>query len=108
MRCAAPKTLIGKWRIVEMELWDKDFLDLAEPAYVRFDHGGLGEFAFGAATGGLHCRHTDASVEFTWQGNNEMDEAFGAGWAELKDDGSLTGGIRFHLGDESTFKARRW
>ena len=32
--------LLGKWRIVEMELWDRDFLDLVEPAYIRFDAQG--------------------------------------------------------------------
>ena len=108
MTRAARKTLIGKWRIVEMALWDADYLDLVEPAYIKFDRGGLGEFVFGAVTGGLACSYTGASVDFTWQGHNEMDEASGAGSAELQDDGTLTGEIKFHLGDESTFKARRW
>ena len=36
-----------------------------------------------------------------------MDPARGDGEAELKDNRTLTGEIRFHLGDESTFKARR-
>ena len=35
-----------------------------------------------------------------------MDEVSGSGWAELNDDGTLNGEISFHLGDESTFKAR--
>jgi hypothetical protein len=64
--------------------------------------------AFGCVTGGLHCRKSPSGVEFTWEGNNEMDQASGAGWAELQKDGSLTGEIRFHKGDDSTFKARRW
>jgi hypothetical protein len=108
MTRAARKTLIGKWRIVEMELWDTDYLDLVEPAYIRFERGGSGEFVFGVVTGGLDCDHTGESVEFTWQGHSEMDEACGDGWAELEDDGNLTGEIKFHLGDESAFKARRW
>ena len=29
--------LKGRWRIVETKLWDKDFLDLMEPAYIAFD-----------------------------------------------------------------------
>ena len=29
--------LKGKWRIVEMELWDNDFLDMMGPAYIAFD-----------------------------------------------------------------------
>ena len=29
-------SLTGKWRIVEMEAWDRDFLDLVEPAHILF------------------------------------------------------------------------
>src|SRR3954451_23092703 len=43
--------LLGKWRIIEMALWDSDFLDLVEPAYIRFDAQGRGEFVFGAVQG---------------------------------------------------------
>ncbi len=37
-----------------------------------------------------------------------MDLVRGDGEVELEDDSTLTGEIRYHLGDESTFKARRW
>ena len=37
-----------------------------------------------------------------------MDPACGAGDAELDKEGLLTGEIRFHDGDNSRFKARRW
>jgi hypothetical protein len=37
-----------------------------------------------------------------------MDPAFGAGSAKLAPDGTLTGEIRFHRGDEATFKASQW
>ena len=30
-------------------------------------------------------------VEFSWDGNDEMDEARGEGWAELQPNGSLAG-----------------
>jgi len=36
-----------------------------------------------------------------------MDEAQGNGWAELQPDGSITGAICFHNGDEANFIARR-
>jgi hypothetical protein len=91
-----------------MELWDTDYLDLVEPAYIRFDSRGHGEFVFGAVTGSLDCRHTGDRVDFTWQGNDEMDEASGRGWAKLSDDGTLGGEIKIHLGDKSAFKAREW
>jgi hypothetical protein len=100
--------LLGTWRIVEMEMWDRDFLDLVEPAYLRFDAQDRGEFVFGAVQGSLHGRYGPGSVRFTWQGSDERDPASGAGNAELGEDGLLTGEIRFHDGDASTFKARRW
>lgn len=99
--------MLGLWRIVEMELWDADFLDLVQPAYIRFDLGG-GEFAFGAVQGGLDCWYGAQSIDFTWEGFDEMDPSRGDGEAELEEDETLTGEIRFHHGDESTFKARRW
>jgi hypothetical protein len=100
--------LPGKWRIVEMEVWDKSFLDMLEPAYIAFDGKGSGEFLFGCVTAGLDCDHAPDSVDFTWSGHDEMDEASGDGWAELQADRSLIGEICFHNGDESTFKARPW
>lgn len=105
-RVASP--LIGKWRITEMALWDKDYLDMAEPAYIEFKANGAGELKFGCVEAGLDCSlYTDAA-EFTWEGSDEMDHVSGDGWAELDDDGTVTGEISFHLGDESTFKARKW
>ena len=98
----------GRWRITQMELWDRAYLDMMEPAYIAFDGRSGGEFSFGCVTARLHCRKTPSRVEFTWKGNDEMDEASGDGWAELHKDGALTGEIRFHDGDDSTFKARPW
>ena len=46
-------SLIGKWRINEADLWDRDYLDLVEPAHITFHDSGHGEFAFGAVNGGL-------------------------------------------------------
>ena len=36
MRRGAKSALIGKWRIIEMGLWDNDYLDMVEPAYIQF------------------------------------------------------------------------
>src|SRR6266487_4410106 len=108
MRRRGSSPLIGKWRIIEMALWDRDYLDMIEPAYIQFQRNGLGEFKFGCVVGGLDCTlYTDAA-EFTWQGHDEMDPASGDGWAELDNDGTINGEISFHLADESTFKARKW
>ena len=98
----------GKWRIVETELWDSDYLNLVERAYIAFDGKGRGEFAFGAVNATLDCAFTPSGVMFTWEGFDEMDEVSGRGWADLEPDGSLTGGVAFYNGDETTFKARPW
>jgi hypothetical protein len=104
----ATHPLIGRWRIIDMNMWDRDYLDLVEPAFIAFTTSGSGEFAFGAVTASLDCWYSPHTIDFTWVGNDEGDEVSGAGSAELDDDGSLIGEIRFHYGDESTFKAHRW
>jgi hypothetical protein len=98
--------LTGKWRIIEMELWDRDFIDLLGPGFIAFDGRGRGEFRFGAVDASMDCSDTPGGADFTWEGFDEMDESRGEGWADLQDDGSLVGEISFHNGDQSTFRAR--
>jgi hypothetical protein len=89
MRCARKRSLIGKWRITEMELWDKAYLDMSGPPYSQFKANGDGEFNFGCVACGIDCDFSDDDAEFTFQGHDEMDEVSGSGWAELNDDGTL-------------------
>ena len=65
-----------------------------------------GEFAFDCLTGSIHGACDGNAVEFTWDGNDEMEEANGHGWAELQDDGSLKGEICLECGDDIPFIAR--
>ena len=101
-------SLLGRWRIVEMPDYEADYPDMIEPAYLLFEANGSGEFAFGCVTGQIFGGGDTAAVEFSWNGNDEMDEAQGDGWAELQPDGSLKGAICFYGGDEANFIARRW
>lgn len=100
-------SILGKWRIVAMPDYVEDYPDMMEPAYILFEAHGSGEFAFGGVTGQIFGGDTGA-VEFSWIGNNEMDDAQGDGWAEIQPDGSLHGAICFHDGDEANFIAKRW
>ena len=100
--------VVGKWRIVDADLWERDYLDLVEPAYITFERDGHGEFAFGAVTAGLDCEYARRIIFFTWQGFDEMDELNGDGSADLNDDGTLEVEIRFQFGDEATLKALEW
>lgn len=97
----------GKWRISQIPGYESDFADMMGPAYILFSKSG-GEFAFGCVTGAIDGIVDGDSVEFTWSGNDEMDEANGNGWVELQDDGTLEGQICFQGGDEVDFIAHRW
>jgi hypothetical protein len=103
--------LAGKWRIVEMDLWDQKAIDLVGPAFIQFVRGRHGSLGFIAVQAGLDWRSSaiegKQAVEFSWQGFDEGDEVGGRGWAALEPDGNLTGHIYFHLGDDSGFRARR-
>ncbi len=101
-------TIQGKWRITEMERWDREAIELMGPAFIRFD-GSRGDFRFIAVEGEMDCSFTVRNgrprVAFTWIGNDECDEASGRGWAQLQSDGSLRGRIYIYDSDDSAFKA---
>lgn len=105
---AIPASLIGSWRIVEMELWDRDDIDLLGPALIVFTKDGTGSVQFIAVEGLLDCRDAPRDgrpgVEFSWEGDDEGAPVGGRGWAVL-DDGALVGRIFIHLGDDSGFRA---
>ena len=101
--------LEGDWRIIEMELWDQEAIDLLGPAYITFEpKRESGQFQFIAVRGWMDCRFTERdsspAVEFSWEGNDEMDQASGRGWAVFEG-GVLKGNICFHHGDDLGFTA---
>jgi hypothetical protein len=104
-------SVTGRWRMLEMELWDRDALDLAGQAMIEFAKDGTGSFNVIAVQAGLDYRVSDRDgpqrVEFTWEGFDEGDQVSGRGWASLEDDGTLRGRIYFHMGDDSGFSAVR-
>ncbi len=97
--------LIGRWRIVEANLWDRGYLDLDGPAVLVIREDGHGEIAFGALNASLDLEYGRSIVFFTWAGFDEMDEVNGSGSAELLDDGSLEIEFAYHRGDKATLKA---
>ena len=103
--------LLGQWRIIEMDLWDREAIELLGPGYIEFRKDGTGSFRFIAVEGCMDCRavQTDnvPAVEFSWSGSDELDATSGRGTAVLQADGSLWGHIYFHLGDDSGFRAER-
>ncbi len=110
MKAKPNNPFLGRWRILEMEVWDRDYIDEIVPGYFEFKADGLGSFQFGTVGGGLDCRLVEGEeksrIEFSWFGQCDNDVGSGRGWAELSG-GELHGRIFIHLGDDSSFKARK-
>ena len=107
----ADHAFIGRWHIYEMSMWDEDYFNMETQAYVDIQANNMGEFQFGLVSGGL-----DGYVEkigeierfsFTWEGQDEMDEANGSGWLQLLSADEIEGLFDFHQGDRSKFKAKK-
>ncbi|MBR0801662.1 hypothetical protein JQ615_40660 [Bradyrhizobium jicamae] len=105
------KAFAGRWRIVEMDNWDSDFLDLVEEAHLTFRGKSDGEIAFGALKGFLDVRYGtrdgSACAEFSWEGHDENDPSCGRGWAMIGTAGRLVGHFYIHNGDDSGFVCER-
>lgn len=99
--------LIGRWRIVESDLWGRDDLDLLGPATIAFDGHGRGEITVGALTAALRLEYAHTTVFFRWHGSDDMTEVTGEGSAELQDDGAIEIEFAYHDGDDAILKAVR-
>lgn len=101
----------GTWHIQEMGNWDEDYFNMEVQAYLEIEPNGAGDFQFGLVSGqidGEVVREGKTErFEFTWEGSDECDPAFGSGWLKLKNSDTVEGRIKFHQGDSSTFVAER-
>ena len=107
MSAPADCKLVGRWRIVEADIWDRDYLDLCGPAGIIIGADGRGEIAFGAMQATLDVEYGPTSIAFSWIGSDEMDEVAGEGAAELLNDGSIQIEFEYDSGDEALLKAKR-
>jgi hypothetical protein len=100
---------LGRWRIDEMEQWDKDYIDLVVPGYILIEKEN-GYFQFGTVEGSIDCRiekyGETERMEFSWEGSDENDPICGRGWA-MTNGKKLHGKLYIHFGDDSWFKATK-
>ena len=106
MSAAANCRLLGRWRIVEADLWDRTYLDLCGPATLTITAQG-GEIAFGAMQASLAIAYAPHSIDFRWYGSDKGDQVEGEGSAEWLDDGTLEIEFSYDNGDEAVLKAKR-
>jgi hypothetical protein len=99
--------LVGRWRIVEADLWARADLDLVAPAMTTIGADGHGEIAVGAMQACLELEYRRNLIFFTWAGFEEGAGFTGSGSAELTDHGTIEIAFAYHLGDEAVLKAER-
>ena len=62
-------SVTGRWRIVEMDLWDLEAIDLLGPAFIEFQRDRTGQFRFIAVEGSMDCANGERdgrpSIAFT-------------------------------------------
>jgi hypothetical protein len=104
---AFAKAFAGRWRIVEMDVWDNDVLDEFEEAHITLKDGTDGEITFAALSGDLDVRYGSACAEFSWEGFDDSEPVCGRGWATPGTAGRLVGHIYIHKGDNSGFVCER-
>ena len=67
--------LVGRWRIVKADIWDRDHLVLRGRAMITITDHGRGEITFGAVQACCDFGYSRSSIGFTWEGFDEMDES---------------------------------
>jgi hypothetical protein len=107
MSAPANCKLVGRWRIVEADIWIKLYFDLSGPAMITISDHGRGEITFGALGAGFDIEYGRSLVGFTWEGFDEMDEVSGDGSDELLDDGAIEIEFVYHNGDEAVLKPNK-
>jgi hypothetical protein len=91
---AFAKAFAGRWRIVEMDVWDNDVLDEVTEAHITFKGSAGGDIAF-------------ACAEFSWEGFDDNEPACGRGLVAFGTAGRLVGHFYIHKGDDSGFVCQR-
>jgi hypothetical protein len=100
----------GRWRILEMELWDSKTIDLDVEGHFTFGKSRQGDFQFICVRGFMDCRYSEdpqgPRVDFSWEGQDEDMPSSGRGWAILAGD-CIEGRVFTHNADDSSFRACR-
>jgi hypothetical protein len=74
--------VLGRWRIVAIEGWDTDYVDMLGPGHIQLDAAG-GHIEFGAVQISLDCWYSRTGAHFTFQGSDEGTEVSGDGDADI-------------------------
>ena len=77
-----PEPIHGRWHIVSMSAWDEDYINEEVQAFIEFEENGTAASSSSATSRGrwtadLTTRDGEPAVEWSWDGNDEMDAGTG-------------------------------
>lgn len=98
---------VGVWHIYEMSNWYEDYFNRSVQAFIEIHPHKTGEFQFGLVSGDKNWKLSGNRLTFTWDGQDEMDEASGSAWLQPITADELKGEIQMYYGDNSLLKARK-
>jgi hypothetical protein len=108
--CKTKERIIGHWLIDSMETWGREVIDAEVRGYFQFGDKRFGTFQFAFVKGAIDYRIGERDgkpvVEFSWDGQDEMDSARGRGWFVFEGE-DLKGMFYIHFGDESGIVLKR-
>src|SRR5436190_180128 len=61
-----PRDKIGRWRLIQMDQWDGDFIDLVEPRFISFTKRGQGRLRFGAVSLNQRSERAGFVISVSW------------------------------------------
>lgn len=100
---------VGQWRVIELQGFDSDYVDLCGPAKLKLNTRGTGRMNFGAVDAELDCKideRDERVLHFSFEGVDEGDPISGRGYC-LGEGNLMIGRVFRHFGDEFGFKAKR-
>ena len=99
----------GTWDVMSSPHFDDEYLRLTGTPYVTLRQNGdfvKGEYSIGVMSGTINGGAHSDFIDFDFEGNDEMEEAFGEGEATLEGE-RLIFELRQYHGDEYTFVCER-
>jgi len=102
---------LDKWFIKEMDMWDKDYINMEVDGYIEIYDECNGNFQFGLVKGDIIYKinkfKNKEILKFKFTAVDELDPVAGTGWLKIIKDGVVEGEFSFHNGDTSAFVAER-
>jgi hypothetical protein len=100
--------LIGRWRIVEADMWDRAYLNLSGPATITITDHGHGEIAFGASKPASTSNTAGPQSDSPGRASTKMDEVSGDGSVELLDEGAIQTNSPIIMATKPSLKPNAW